>query len=205
MTSEIKASSGSELPLLKISPAVKLLAGLAAFTILSAAVSGAVGIVMMRDFFKKSVDPQAMIETTTYVTGRPDPLPGFSKVMAARINRAVVFLQRPDNTEVSFWRYESLDAVDPDQELDRIYDYGIWTPTKWAHFQSRQKASTKEIDGRTITYWQGQLKDQQGIIYEGLIACLVVGKRVQLLEVIQPSDRPFDIDASLNWLAETGR
>ncbi len=195
----------ADAPLFKITNPVKMLAGLAAFCIIAAAVSGAAGIVMMRDFFKKSVDPQAMSETTTYITGAADPLPGFTKVMAARLSRSVVFLQSPDHTEVSFWRYETPEVVDPDEELEHMYDNGIWTPTKWAHFQSAAKASKKEIDGRTITYWQGRLKDQQGTIYEGLIACQAEGKKVQMIQVIQPSDRPFDTNKALGWLAQIGR
>ncbi len=199
-------SSDAGAPLLKITTPVKMLAALAAFCIIAAAVSGVWGIVMMRDFFKKSVNPQAMSEVSTYITGSADPLPGFTKVMAASINPgAVVFLQSPDHTEVLFWRYQRSSVVDPDEELERMYDNGIWTPTKWAHFQSAAKASKKEIDGRTITYWQGRLKDQDGTIYEGLIACLAEGKMVRIIEVIQPSDRPFDTNKALGWLAQIGR
>ena len=144
-----------------------------------------------------------MRETAAFVTGFADPVPeaGFNPIMAAHLTRAVIFLENPKNkTQVSFWRNqgEDLDAV---QELDRAYDMGIWTPTNWAKFQSISSKGKTEINGKAITYVQGPLKDQAGDTYEGLIACVIEGDKIVLLQAMQPSDRPFDKDKVLAWLA----
>ena len=118
------------------------------------------------------------------------------------MTRAVIFLENPkDKTQVSFWRYQGED-LDADQELDRAYDMGIWTPTNWAKFQSITSKGKKEINGKTVTYWQGPLKDQQGeTTYEGLIACTITRDKIVVMQAMQPSDRPFDKDKLLAWLA----
>lgn len=190
-------------PKLKISGPIRLLAIASALVIVAAAVGIASGIVAMRNFFLQAIDPKYMRETATFITGLPDPVPvpGFNQVMAAKLTKAVIFLENPkDKTQVSFWRYqgEDLDAV---QELDRAYDMGIWTPTNWAKFQSITSKGKTEINGKTITYVQGPLKDQAGDTYEGLIACTIEGDKIVLLQAMQPSDRPFDKDKVLAWLA----
>lgn len=189
-------------PKLKISGPIRLLAIASALVIVAAAVGIASGIVAMRNFFLQAIDPKYMRETATFITGLPDPVPvpGFNQVMA-KLTKAVIFLENPkDKTQVSFWRYqgEDLDAV---QELDRAYDMGIWTPTNWAKFQSITSKGKTEINGKTITYVQGPLKDQAGETYEGLIACTIEGDKIVLLQAMQPSDRPFDKDKVLAWLA----
>ena len=190
-------------PKLKISGPIRLLAIASALVIVAAAVGIASGIVAMRNFFLQAIDPKYMRETATFITGLADPVPvpGFNQVMAAKLTKAVIFLENPkDKTQVSFWRYEGedLDAV---QELDRAYDMGIWTPTNWAKFQSITSKGKTEINGKTITYVQGPLKDQAGDTYEGLIACTIKGDNIVLLQAMQPSDRPFDRDKVLAWLA----
>lgn len=190
-------------PKLKISGPIRLLAIASALVIVAAAVGIASGIVAMRNFFLQAIDPKYMRETATFITGLADPVPvpGFNQVMAAKLAKAVIFLENPkDKTQVSFWRYqgEDLDAV---QELDRAYDMGIWTPTNWAKFQSITSKGKTEINGKTITYVQGPLKDQAGDTYEGLIACTIEGDNIVLLQAMQPSDRPFDRDKVLAWLA----
>ncbi len=190
-------------PKLKISGPIRLLAIASALVIVAAAVGIASGIVAMRNFFLQAIDPKYMRETATFITGLADPVPvpGFNQVMAAKLTKAVIFLENPkDKTQVSFWRYqgEDLDAV---QELDRAYDMGIWTPTNWAKFQSITSKGKAEINGKTITYVQGPLKDQAGDTYEGLIACTIEGDKIVLLQAMQPSDRPFDRDKVLAWLA----
>ena len=190
-------------PKLKISGPIRLLAIASALVIVAAAVGIASGIVAMRNFFLQAIDPKYMRETATFITGLADPVPvpGFNQVMAAKLTKAVIFLENPkDKTQVSFWRYEGedLDAV---QELDRAYDMGIWTPTNWAKFQSITSKGKTEINGKTITYVQGPLKDQAGDTYEGLIACTIEGDNIVLLQAMQPSDRPFDRDKVLAWLA----
>ncbi|MDQ5937218.1 MAG: putative rane transporter protein [Cyanobacteriota bacterium erpe_2018_sw_21hr_WHONDRS-SW48-000092_B_bin.40] len=190
-------------PKLKISGPIRLLAIASALVIVAAAVGIASGIVAMRNFFLQAIDPKYMRETATFITGLADPVPvpGFNQVMAAKLTKAVIFLENPkDKTQVSFWRYEGedLDAV---QELDRAYDMGIWTPTNWAKFQSITSKGKTEINGKTITYVQGPLKDQAGDTYEGLIACTIEGDNIVLLQAMQPSDRPFDREKVLAWLA----
>jgi len=190
-------------PKLKISGPIRLLAIASALVIVAAAVGIASGIVAMRNFFLQAIDPKYMRETATFITGLADPVPvpGFNQVMAAKLTKAVIFLENPkDKTQVSFWRYEGedLDAV---QELDRAYDMGIWTPTNWAKFQSITSKGKTEINGKAITYVQGPLKDQAGDTYEGLIACTIKGDNIVLLQAMQPSDRPFDRDKVLAWLA----
>ncbi len=190
-------------PKLKISGPIRLLAIASALVIVATAVGIATGIVSMRNFFLQAIDPKYMRETATFVTGFADPVPepGFSQVMAAKLAKAVIFLENPkDKTQVSFWRYqgEDLDAV---QELDRAYDMGIWTPTNWAKFQSITSKGKAEVNGKTITYVQGPLKDQSGNTYEGLIACTIAGDKIVVLQAMQPSDRPFDRDKVLAWLA----
>mgnify|MGYP000555971907 CR=1 FL=1 len=205
-------SSESELPMagppkLKISGPIRLLAIASVLVIVATAVGIASGIVSMRNFFLQAIDPKYMRETAAFVTGFADPVPeaGFNPIMAAHLTRAVIFLENPKNkTQVSFWRYqgEDLDAV---QELDRAYDMGIWTPSNWAKFQSVTSKGKAEVNGKTITYVQGPLKDQQGDTYEGLIACTIsrdpAGEKIVLLQAMQPSDRPFDRDKVLAWLA----
>ncbi|MFA6212546.1 MAG: hypothetical protein WCT03_07555 [Candidatus Obscuribacterales bacterium] len=200
-------------PQLKVSRPIKVLATLAALIIVAAASGIAVGIVSMRNFFLQAIDPKYMRETAAFVTGFADPVPeaGFNQVMAARMTRAVIFLENPkDKTQVSFWSYkgEDIDAV---QELDRVYDMGIWTPSTWAKFQSITSKGKKEINGKKVTYIQGPMKDQAGDTYEGLIACTIStnsaenaeegGAKIVLLQALQPSDRPFDTDKVLAWLA----
>lgn len=203
----------SGLPKLKVSRPIKFLAILAALAIVAAAAAIAFGIVSMRNFFIQAIDPKYMKETAAFVTGFADPIPepGYNQVMAAHMTRAVIFLENPkDKTQVSFWRYQGED-LDADQELDRAYDMGIWTPTNWAKFQSITSKGKKEINGKTVTYWQGPLKDQQGeTTYEGLIACIITrdtsardkaGDKIVLMQAMQPSDRAFDKDKLLAWLA----
>lgn len=194
-------------PKLKVSGLIRLLAIVSALVIVATAVGIASGIVAMRNFFLQAIDPTYMRETAAFITGFADPVPrpGFNQVMAAKLTKAVIFLENPkDKTQVSFWRYqgEDLDAV---QELDRAYDMGIWTPTNWAKFQSITSKGKKEINGKVITYVQGPLKDQSGDTYEGLIACTIsrdpAGDKIVLLQAMQPSDRPFDRDKVLAWLA----
>ena len=190
-------------PKLKISGPIRLLAIASALVIVAAAVGIASGIVAMRNFFLQAIDPKYMRETATFITGLADPVPvpGFNQVMAAKLTKAVIFLENPkDKTQVSFWRYEGED-LDAEQELDRAYDMGIWTPTNWAKFQSITSKGKTEINGKTITYVQGPLKDQAGDTYEGLIACTIKGDNIVLLQAMQPSDRPFDRDKVLAWLA----
>lgn len=194
-------------PQLKVSRPIKVLATLAALIIVAAATGIGFGIVSMRNFFLQAIDPKYMRETAAFVTGFADPVPeaGFNQVMAARMTRAVIFLENPkDKTQVSFWSYkgEDIDAV---QELDRVYDMGIWTPSTWAKFQSIASKGKKEINGKKVTYVQGPMKDQAGDTYEGLIACTISadegGDKIVLLQALQPSDRPFDTDKVLAWLA----
>ena len=190
-------------PKLKISGPIRLLAIASALVIVAAAVGIASGIVAMRNFFLQAIDPKYMRETATFITGLADPVPvpGFNQVMAAKLTKAVIFLENPkDKTQVSFWRYEGED-LDAEQELDRAYDMGIWTPTNWAKFQSITSKGKTEINGKTITYVQGPLKDQAGDTYEGLIACTIKGDNIVLLQAMQPSDRPFDREKVLAWLA----
>jgi hypothetical protein len=214
-----ESKSDAELPVsgppkLILSRPVKLLAFFAALAIVAAAAAIVLGIVSMRDFFIRAIDPKYMKETAAFVTGYADPIPepGFNQIMAAKMTRAVIFLENPkDKTQVSFWRYQGED-LDAEQELDRAYDMGIWTPTNWAKFQSITSKGKKEINGKTVNYWQGPLKDQQGdTTYEGLIACIITrddtsakGKaedKIVVMQAMQPSDRPFDKDKLLAWLA----
>lgn len=202
------AASEPELPMvgppkLKISGPIRLLAIASALVIVAAAVGIASGIVSMRNFFLQAIDPKYMRETATFITGFAEPVPekGFNPVMAAKLTKAVVFLENPkDKTQISFWRYQGED-LDGEQELDRAYDMGIWTPTNWAKFQSITTKGKTEINGKTIAYLQGPLKDQAGDTYEGLIACTIEGDKIVMLQAMQPSDRPFDRDKVLAWLA----
>lgn len=208
-----ESKSEAELPLsgpakLNVSRSIKVLAFFAALVIVAVAAAIALGIVSMRNFFIQAVDPKYMKETAAFVTGFADPIPepGFKPVMAARMTRAVIFLENPkDKTQVSFWRYQG-ESLDADQELDSAYDMGIWTPTNWAKFQSITSKGKKDINGKTVTYWQGPLKDQQGeTTYEGLIACTITrdkgGDKIVTMQAMQPSDRPFEMDKLLAWLA----
>ncbi|CAN5593931.1 hypothetical protein BH11CYA1_BH11CYA1_25010 [soil metagenome] len=190
-------------PTLKLSGPIKVLAASAALLILSAACAIGFGIVSMRNFFIQAIDAKYMSDTAVFITGVANPVaePGFKPIMAAHLTRAVVFFENvKDKTQVSFWSYtgEDLDAV---QELDRVYDIGIWTPSNWAKFQSITNKGKKTINGQAVTYVQGPLKDQAGDTYEGLIACTIQGDKIVLLQTMQPSDRPFDTDKVLAWLA----
>ena len=213
-----ESKSDAELPIsgppkLNVSRPIKVLAFMAALAIVATATAIALGIVSVRNFFTQAVDPKYMKETAAFVTGFADPIPesGFNQVMAAQMTRAVIFLENPkDKTQVAFWRYPG-ERLDADQELDSAYDMGILTPTNWAKFQSITSKGKIEINGKTITYWQGPLKDQQGdTTYEGLIACIITrdksardkaGDKIVLMQAMQPSDRPFDKDKLLAWLA----
>ncbi len=190
-------------PKLKISRPIRILAIVSALAIVAAAAGIAAGIFSMRNFFLQAIDPKFMRETATFITGfaEPVPEPGFNPIMAVHLPAAVIFLENPkDKTEVSFWRYQGKD-LDAVQELDRAYDMGILMPTNSAKFQSITSKGKKEINGKTITYLQGPLKDQRGNTFEGLIACTIEGDKIVMLQAMQPSDRPFHSDRALAWLA----
>lgn len=192
--------------ILKITRPVKLLALVSAAFIVLTLVGGALGIVSLREFFLKAIDPRYMRETAMAITGLPEPLPSpdFNYVMAARSANSVVFMERPsDKAQVSYWSYAGDADTDPAQELDRAYDAGIVSPTSWPRFQSITSKGKRDINGRTVTFIQGPLKDPQGVTYEGIIACVLDGKKVLMLKDYQPSDRPFDTNQALGWLARS--
>jgi hypothetical protein len=185
---------------LKITKPVKLLAFVAAASIIVTLVSGALGIVSMRNFFLRAIDPKHMRESAIAITGLKEPLPApdFTYVM---VSHPVVFMERAkDKAQISYWTYEGNADTDLAEDIDKAYGMGILSPQNWVKFQSIKAKGKKEINGRTVTYVQGPMKDAQDVTYEGLIASVQDGKKVTMLKAYQPSDRPFDTDQVLGWL-----
>lgn len=189
---------------------VRLLAGIAAVILVGGAIVGSSVIYTVREFLSH-VGEKDYIQKALADMSLGEGLPADLKpTMALRFPTpaSIVFLERPaEKQQLVLLSYEMAKDVDPREEIDRFYDLGINymgvdTTNTQARFNAIKKQDKVDLDGhgRTVNYLIGTLLDSRGNTYAGALACLVHGKKVLMLQFLQPSDRPFSLDPVLDIL-----
>lgn len=192
-------------PNLIVSRPLRMLAALGAFVLIFGALLGSSTISSLHSIFAHCTEKD-YIKQTLVGMGFSEGVPGdFAGNMALRVPPivSVVFADKSKDMQwLAIYCYESQKDADIDakDQIDAFYDIGIFTGLKSARFKSVKKQDKIDLDGhgRIVQYLIGTLRDQEEIVYTGALACLVNGKKVLMVQFMQPSDKPFSLDLVLD-------
>lgn len=192
-------------PKLLVSRPLRMLAALGAFVLIFGALLGSTTISSLHGILAHCTEKD-YIKQTLVGMGFSEGVPSdFAGNMALRLPPAVsiVFADKSKDMQwLAIYCYESQKdgAIDAKEQIDAFYDIGIFTGLKGARFKSVKKQDKIDLDGhgRMVQYLIGTLRDPEEIVYTGALACLVNGKKVLMVQFMQPSDKPFSLDLVLD-------
>jgi len=190
-------------PKLIVPAFVRALAAMAASIVIAGSVFGSLIISSLNEILAHSTDKEYIKQTLTSMGFGEGVISAFPTVLAFRLPPTAAVIVA-ENLKDMHWlvisRYEAPDLADAKEQIDKFYDIGIFTTTYPARFQSIVKEDKVDLDGhcRIVHYLIGTLRDNKDIVYTGVCACLVNGKKVLMVQFMQPSDKPFSLDLVLD-------
>jgi hypothetical protein len=94
------------------------------------------------------------------------------------------------------------DAIETKQLLDRAYDFGITTDAVTCKFTDVKTKGDLQVGTDKMLYMTGDLKDQGGNLYQGVVGCVrsVPKKKTVLVYSLSPQGKALNLDTCFNLL-----
>jgi hypothetical protein len=139
----------------------------------------------------------------------PEPLPaGYEYTCGVDIDflRLVMVAidHKEDQQKILFLGHlqDEPDAIETKQLLDRAYDFGITTDAVTCKFTDVKTKGDLQVGTDKMLYMTGDLKDQGGNLYQGVVGCVrsVPKKKTVLVYSLSPQGKALNLDTCFNLL-----
>jgi len=162
-----------------------------------------------RNLVLNSTKPEYIQKCAQKLAPFPEPLPdGYKYVCGFDINLMKLVVVAIDHTEdhqkILFLGHleDEPEAIDTKELLDRAYDFGITTDSVTCKFTDVKTKGDLQIGNEKMLYMTGDLKDQGGNLYQGVVGCVrsVEKKKTLLVYSLSPQGKALNLDTCFNLL-----
>ncbi len=166
-------------------------------------------ILEFRTISLRSTDKAYMPVCAQKIAPFPQPLPaGYEYVYDLDFEWFNVVLlvvnHVPDNQKIYFICHlnDTAEAIATKELLDRFYDIGITTESANCKFTDVKSKGELPIGSEKLLFMTGQLKDQTGRIYEGVVGCVrnLEKKKTLLVWSLSEPGKKLNLDNCFNLL-----
>lgn len=165
------------------------------------------GVIFMQDFARKSQDPVAITKVAQSMAGFPNPLPpGYQYSMGFDMaGIKTVTLEHPADKQLlimmSFPKREKKPVKEIVQEM---YEKGVQTPQASARFEQVKEKGEETVAGESMPYIIGQLVDNAGNKFDGMVSCLVSKDNEKTIFIygLQQPGSPYNLQTTTSLLKQ---